>query len=173
MTNTKDLRIGNWVNIPNWEEYQISEVGEIYSKRRNVMLKVWKASNKYPRVTLSKNGIEKTFCIHKLVALAFIPNPENKRTVNHKDGNKLNNHVDNLEWATISENMIHAVSTGLCKPHDFGKGENHDSAKLNNVDIAMIRVLLNHDFTQKQIAKRFGVHSTHISAIKLNKTWTG
>jgi hypothetical protein len=51
--------------------------------------------------------------LHRLVARLFIPNPENKLTVNHIDCNKLNNHVDNLEWATYSENMLHAVANGL------------------------------------------------------------
>lgn len=67
----------------------------------------------YQVITLSKNGIRKTYTIHQLVAKAFIPNPENKKTINHKDGNKMNNYVDNLEWATEKENQQHKWKNGL------------------------------------------------------------
>lgn len=67
----------------------------------------------YQVITLSKDGVRKTYTIHQLVAKAFIPNPENKKTVNHKDGNKLNNCIDNLEWATEKENQQHKWKNGL------------------------------------------------------------
>jgi hypothetical protein len=67
----------------------------------------------YQVITLSKNGIRKSYTIHQLVAKAFIPNPKNKKTINHKDGNKLNNKVDNLEWATEKENQQHKWKNGL------------------------------------------------------------
>ncbi len=62
-------------------------------------------------LALSSNWMDKY--VHRIVAKAFLPNPKGKKTVNHKDGNKLNNHVDNLEWASYSENMQHAIKTGL------------------------------------------------------------
>ena len=71
----------------------------------------------YLKTDLYKDGKRSTKRISRLVAEAFIPNPANKPEVNHKDGNKLNNNVDNLEWATKSENMLHAYRTGLAKPH--------------------------------------------------------
>ena len=67
----------------------------------------------YERVVLTKDGIRKTYSVHKLVALAFIPNPENKTTINHIDGNKRNNNVSNLEWATEKENQNHKWKNGL------------------------------------------------------------
>lgn len=67
----------------------------------------------YGEVTLSSDGKRKTYLVHRLVAAAFIPNPENKQTINHKDGNKLNNHVNNLEWATQKENQQHKWQYGL------------------------------------------------------------
>lgn len=67
----------------------------------------------YEAVTLSKNGERKTYLVHRLVAMAFIDNPLQKETVNHIDGNKLNNSVENLEWATQKEQRAHAIEMGL------------------------------------------------------------
>lgn len=74
-----------------------------------------KAKESYITCVLTKCGKHRTFRIHQLVAEAFIPNPEGKPCVNHKDGNKQNNHVENLEWCTHSENNVHAFKTGLQK----------------------------------------------------------
>lgn len=82
-------------------------------------------TNGYSRLLLCVNGNQKSFNIHRLVAIAFIPNPENKPHVNHKDGNKANNHVDNLEWATAAENSQHAIRTGLT----LNKGSDNGNAK--------------------------------------------
>lgn len=71
----------------------------------------------YECVELSVNGVKKGFPVHRLVALAFIPNPENKRTVNHKDDVKTNNNVDNLEWATDMEQTVHAIKYLGKNPH--------------------------------------------------------
>lgn len=71
----------------------------------------------YLKVNLYKDGIGSSKRIHRLVAEAFIPNPDNKPDVNHRNGNKHDNSIENLEWVTKSENMIHAYRTGLVKPH--------------------------------------------------------
>ncbi len=95
--------------IKNYENYEISENGII--RRNNKILKPYltgKGNKKYLTIALCKNGTIKKFKIHRLVAETFIPNPENKKTVNHIDGNKLNNCVNNLEWCTYSENNIHS-----------------------------------------------------------------
>ena len=67
----------------------------------------------YQAVTLAKDGVNRKIRVHKLVALAFIPNPDGKPEINHKDGDKHNNKVENLEWVTAKENQRHAISTGL------------------------------------------------------------
>lgn len=69
--------------------------------------------NYYKRIKINFKGKSTTIAVHRLVAKAFVPNPDNKEFVNHKDGNKINNKADNLEWVTISENVKHAIDTGL------------------------------------------------------------
>lgn len=84
--------------------YAVTEDGRVWSFKSNKFLKQKINKYGYCCVTLCKNGKNWTTTVHRLVASAFIPNPENKSTVNHKDENKLNNTVDNLEWMTIAEN---------------------------------------------------------------------
>lgn len=95
--------------------YQISTDGKVYSAKG--LRGTEYAKNGYERVSLWKEGKGKHFLIHRLVAMAFIPNPDGLLIVNHKDGNKRNNHVDNLEWCDLSHNMMHAYSMGLINPH--------------------------------------------------------
>lgn len=99
-----------WKNIIEDNNYMISNLGNVYSKRNKIILKPYKTRKGYLRIMLSN---KKRYLIHRLVAQAFIPNPENAPQVNHIDGNKQNNSVYNLEWCTQSENMQHCLKTGL------------------------------------------------------------
>lgn len=118
-----------WKEVKGYEGlYQISDTGLVRSLHRTVLNKNGKPQNylgkllkpdtykmpnsSYQRVTLSKEGITKRFLVHRLVAEAFIPNPQNKEHVNHIDNNGLNNSVENLEWCSHSENMLHAQKQG-------------------------------------------------------------
>lgn len=105
---------------------KVSEDGKVYTLDHSYLRKNGRMDNRkgkqlkpgidkygYERVVLTKDGIRKTYLVHKLVALAFIPNVENKTTINHIDGNKRNNNVSNLEWATEKENQIHKWENGL------------------------------------------------------------
>lgn len=104
--------------IKDFEDYLINTKGEIYSIKSNKILK-WKynKANGYYSIILSKQGKTKTFYIHRLVAQTFLDNPYNLPQVNHKDGNKQNNSVENLEWCNQSHNMCHAFDNGLAPRH--------------------------------------------------------
>ena len=97
--------------------YMVSNYGNIINKNGNI--KPRKTNYGYHDVRLTHNGRRKRYFIHRLVGKYFIPNPDNKPQINHKDGNKLNNHFENLEWCTQSENNNHALLTGLRKYHIF------------------------------------------------------
>jgi HNH endonuclease/NUMOD4 motif len=108
--------VTNWKTCSESTDYLVSDCGKIFSKRLGRTLPFQTNNDGYLKVTLrlGKN-YRKTYSVHRLVALAFIPNLLNKDTVNHKDGNKLNNNVNNLEWATRSEQTQHAWDNKLIK----------------------------------------------------------
>lgn len=119
-----------WKDIPNYEGlYMASNLGRVKSLpkhyHKEIILKNKLTKDGYYESTLIKNGKPKFIRTHRLVAMAFIPNIENKPQINHIDGNKLNNNVNNLEWCTLQENKDHAIRTGL---QDF-RGKNNPKAK--------------------------------------------
>lgn len=93
--------------------YFITEDGKVFNVQTKRYLKEQKSKNGYSVVRVTVNRIKKTIRIHREVAKAFIPNPENKPQVNHIDGDKNNNKVSNLEWCTNQENADHAIKNGL------------------------------------------------------------
>lgn len=99
-------------DIPNHPNYRVSPKGVIRSKKTNRYLKPNNNTSGYPSVTLDG----KTVRVHRVVAEVFIPNPNNLECVNHINGDKEDNHMDNLEWCTRSENNRHARETGLHRP---------------------------------------------------------
>lgn len=121
-----------WKDIPSYEGYyQISTDRRVKSLKRYVehprfgrqlvhekIIKSHRNYRGYVIVLLSKNTIKKTLQIHKLMALAFLPNPECKKTINHKNGIRHDNRLDNLEWATNSENQKHAFKYGKQYTHN-------------------------------------------------------
>lgn len=118
--------------------YVIHADGKVWSKHTSRFLKPFLSSqghgdDYYLSVKLCDNGKEKTVTVHRLVALAFIPNPGNLATVNHKDGNKQNNNVENLEWMTQGENKAHAFDTGVSEA--WWVGDIHSRATFTNEEI--------------------------------------
>jgi len=100
-------------NIPFNEKYSITEDGTVINNKTKRVKKAHLDRCGYLHMRLSDKN--KKYFVHRLVALTYIENPDNKETVNHKDGNKLNNHVSNLEWMTNKENLKHAYNNNLTK----------------------------------------------------------
>jgi hypothetical protein len=142
--------------------YQVSNLGNIKSYHKNKDGEILKPSVNtygYTRVSLRGN-VNKQSLIHRLVAEAFIPNPENKIDVNHINGIKDDNRLENIEWATRSENMIHAFNTGLAKGHQK-KGED------NTLSIPVIQLTLGGEYIcnyagLSQAARQIGGHQGNI-----------
>ena len=111
-----------WKQIDEFQNYEISDRGEVRNIQSGKVLKPWIGVGGYVYINLT-NGHGKPMPkrLHRLVAKAFVPNPYNKPQVNHKDGDKTNNCADNLEWVTKSENMNHAYRTGLQRTTRNGK----------------------------------------------------
>lgn len=102
-----------WETIDGYPNYKVNAYGEVLSVRRNIILKPYLDAWGYLVVDLFNERGRSPKRVHRLVSKTFIPNPYNKPEVNHIDGNKRNNSVDNLEWVTRSENELHAFATGL------------------------------------------------------------
>ncbi len=166
----------SWKDVQGYEGvYQVNKLGEIRSLDRHTkigwrkgrVLKGVKGNNGYLRLTLCKNHIKKNFTVHRLVALTFIPNPDKLEQVNHINGIKSDNRVENLEWCTASENTYHAYKTGLTSK----KGSKNNNAKLTEEKAENIRELLKEGMSQGKIADIMGVCSSTISLIKTGKIW--
>jgi len=160
-----------WKNIENLDGYMISDYGRVKSfKRKNyIILSQRKIKSGYMQVHFSIKGKEIRKLISRLVLETFKPveNMENLE-VNHKDGNKENNKLYNLEWMTHSDNIKHAYKNGLLKKM---RGEKNPSSKLKEEDIKLI-LLSDNNLTYKEIGKIFGVSGDTISLIKRRKIWT-
>lgn len=163
--------IEQWKPIPNFEEYQASNTGKVKitansATRKERILKPLIQNRGYYRVALYKNNKPKFESIHRIIAKLFIPNPENKSQVNHIDGDKSNNHSENLEWCTARENIDHAVINRMS-----ACGERNGKAKLKAIDITLIKEKLNNREPVKDIANAYNVSIHTIYDIKNNKTW--
>lgn len=140
------------------DNYSVTDDGRVYSIRRDKWLKVCcdpkskHVSSHYGRVNL----YGKVIYVHRLVAEAFIPNPDNKPTVNHINGDKGDNRVENLEWATQQENIQHAWSEGLCKDQTGTHRYSKDFIK-------MAMDLLSVGMSKSKIAKLMGISWTTVT----------
>lgn len=143
--------------------YQVSDLGNVKSLKSNKFLNGSFDNQFYKRVTFFD---KKCYKIHRLVAIAFIPNPENKPQVNHINGIKHDNRLDNLEWCTGIENMQHANKNNLVP---FMKGIKNGRSKLTEIDIIEIRKSKD---TIKKLSYIYKVSTSLLYKIRLNKAWT-
>lgn len=110
-----------WKDVNGFSNYEVSSYGRVRNKFTNTIKKARVSNHGYYITDLFEKGKGSTKLIHRLVALHFINNPENKETVNHIDGNKLNNDLSNLEWNTFSEQNIHFYANGLKSRENINK----------------------------------------------------
>ncbi len=162
-----------WKDIKGYEGlYQISNLGRVKSLRKIRGIQIQKEKiltlqpikGGYYRAKLCKNGKEKSYLVHRLVAETFIPE---HFTVNHKDGNKSNNTVDNLEWVTQKENNIHAYKMGL-KPY----GTQRADSKLTEQQVKEIRkvyIPFDKNYGIRALARKYNVNPTIIQRV-VNRT---
>ena len=140
-------------------------MGNVLNIKTKKYLKHQKTSDGYVRVELSNNGTSKKINVHKLVADSFIPNPNNKLFINHKNGIKNDNRITNLEWNTRSENSQHAYDIGLTKKM---VGYNNPNNKLTEEQI--LQIFYSTDI-YTQIAKKYNISKGHIYRIKNKLRW--
>lgn len=173
-----------WKDIPGYEGlYQASSDGRVkalkktwYSGKNHSVVKTKEehiikpniSKCGYWKLTLMKNSVPQYVRKSRIVALAFIYNPENKPQVNHINGNKLIDAVWNLEWSTGSENILHAVRTGLKVPTHHSQGEASPSAKLTDEKVRQIK---SSSLSGRKLGKIYQVHHSIIDGIRNGKRW--
>ena len=168
-----------WVDIKDYEGlYQVSNLGRVKALEKviirkkcgirrypEIIRKLVPDKDGYLSVLLCANNKVKTFKVHRLVATAFISNPENKPTINHKNGIKTDNRVENLEWATNKEQIVHARRAGLMNTNQYGK--NNPMWNRKGKDSPFAKPIYQIDIVTNKIIKEFP--SLTDAAISLNK----
>jgi len=173
-----------WRDILGYEGYyQVSSEGDVralervvchnLSKKGVITLpardrKVGANSQGYPAVQLSKENVKKVRLVHQLVCEAFSPNPNNYPQINHINGIKTDNRVENLEWCTPLHNMKHAHAMGLCKSQE---GEANIMAKIKKEDVYDIRELREVGLGTYAIARELGLTRNQVAGVYYNYRW--
>lgn len=155
--------------IPFAKYYRITTQGDVYSKKspdKKMIPIVMKCG--YLRLKLKcDDGITKSFLVHRLVALTFLSNPQNKKFVNHLNGIKTDNRLENLEWCTARENQLHAYQTGL----KSSSGENNSRNILKEDQVIEIYYKLMNGARVCDIAKEYNLSTSSVNSIKSKSNW--
>lgn len=157
-----------WKDVMGYEGlYKVSTYGNVFIVSKNRNQTPLKVRNGYLLVDLFKSGSKKRISIHRLVAIHFLDNNENKPQVNHKNGIKTDNRLENLEWSTASENQRHSLNNGLKKPI---KGEECKYAKITEKDAIDIKYGYK-GVIHKEIANIYNVSRTTVIDIRKGRSW--
>lgn len=168
----------DYPNVPK-NMFMISSYGRFKNTATDHIYSPFKTKFGYysVRVNIGNKSNKKTIILHRAVARAFIENKENFPVVNHIDGNKANNNVDNLEWCTYSHNELHKYANGLCDTKKFS-GERNGNHKLTAKNVLEIRNFLSKNFDQKLqkidkkfLSKKFKISEKTVQNIWEKKTW--
>lgn len=157
--------------------YEVSNLGRVKRVRQGRATFVGKVIKQrinrkgYMVLQLTKNSISREFTVHRLVAAAFIGQRDDKTQINHIDGCKDNNHVNNLEYVTQSENMRHAFDLGLKNALHCRGRNNHLNVLTEEEVLEIYRLSHEGKIPQRKLGKMFGVHQTTIRDIKFGKSW--
>lgn len=158
-----------WKTIQYESNYEVSCFGEVRNKTTKHIKSLRYTQSGYSRVTLYPSG--KSYTIHRLVANAFLDKIEGKPFVNHKDGIKTNNNLENLEWVTHKENIIHAIEVIKTMLIKDIRGIKNPEAKLNDDIVYKIKFGDLAKLSNKELGKMFGVEDETIRRVKVNDSW--
>lgn len=172
----KSLNGEIWKSILGFSRYEASNFGRVraLNYKNSGLIKILKPaeSNGYLKtVLINDNGKYKSLSIHKIITLAFYGERMQGQEVNHKDGNKLNNSIINLEYCTRSDNVKHSYDNGLQSPM---RGEDNASSKLTDKDVIMIKCAKmkgGRFWGRNEIAKKLGISAGHVKDIANDKSW--
>lgn len=161
-----------WKTITDYPDYEVSNKGSVRSYKNNyrVIMRGFKCRKGYPKVYLTNYGTKgKSIFAHRLVALEFIDNPHNYPQVNHINGIKTDNRVENLEWCDNTHNQREAWRLGLIK-NETRQGANNGMTKLTVEQVLEIRELYP-KLSQNELSRKFSIAQSQIWAIVNRKTW--
>lgn len=160
----------SWKEIPGYTGYMVSSDGQVFNSNSGANGSLLKQEDRqgYRFVRMKRDdGVKKNLRVHRLVAKAFLKNPENKREVNHKNGDKSDNRVENLEWCTPSENAKHSYAV-LHRDPPVKKGSGLRVRLLNETQVQIIRET---NISCRKLAELFGVSRSTVNNVRLGRSY--